>query len=72
MEILTLVQTDKLKKKMTILIYGREFWDEVINFDAFARNNMIAESDLKLFKFADSPSEAFEILKKSLIKNYVK
>lgn len=71
MEMLTLIQTNKLRKKMSILIYGREFWDQVIDFDALARNNVISKSDLKLFRYENTPEEAFEYLKKSL-KNYIK
>ena len=72
MEIMTLVQTNKLKKKMSIIIYGKEFWQKVINFDALAEYNLIAKEDLSLFKFADTPKEAFNILKKELIESYVK
>ena len=71
LEVLTLVQTDKLRKKMAILIYGREYWDQIIDFDALARNNVISKSDLKLFRYENTPEEAFEYLKKSL-KNYIK
>ena len=72
MEILTLVQTNKLRKKMTIVIYGKEFWDKLINFDVLVEKNMISKADLKLFQFCDSPHEAFEYLKKELSQNYVK
>lgn len=71
MEVLTLVQTNKLRKKMAIVIYGKEFWDEIINFKNLVKNNVISGSDLKLFKFKDTPEEAFEYLKLSL-KNYIK
>jgi len=64
MEVLTLVQTNKLKKKMSILIYGKEYWDKIINFDVLA--------DVKLFNFCDTPKEAFEYLKEELSQNYVK
>ena len=72
MEVLTLVQTLKLNKKMTIVIYGEEFWRKVINFEAMAETRMIAPEDLKLFKFISSVDEAFDYLKKELTKNYVK
>jgi len=72
MEILTLVQTEKLKKKMTILIYGKKFWDKVMNLEALAEYRVISPSDLKLFKFVDTVDEAFEYLKKELGKSYVK
>jgi len=72
MEILTLVQTEKLKKKMTILIYGKKFWDKVMNLKALAEYRVISPADLKLFKFVDTVDEAFEYLKKELGKSYVK
>ncbi|MBN1632978.1 MAG: TIGR00730 family Rossman fold protein [Ignavibacteria bacterium] len=71
MEVLTLVQTNKLRKKMAIVIYGKEFWDGIINFEALAENNVISKSDIKLFRFENTPEGAFEYLKKSL-KNYIK
>jgi uncharacterized protein (TIGR00730 family) len=70
MEILTLLQTDKIKKKMTVVIYGTEYWKSVMNFDEMVRRGVINRSDLRLFKFCDSPVEAFEYLRASLSKNY--
>jgi uncharacterized protein (TIGR00730 family) len=66
MEILTLTQTRKLAKRMTILLYGSEYWKEVINFDALVKYGTIAEDDLKLFQFVDDPEAAFEALKPGL------
>jgi len=71
-EILTLIQTNKLRKSMSIIIYGKEFWDKIINLEVLAEKNMISKSDLKLFKFCNTPEEAFKYLKKELSKNYVK
>jgi hypothetical protein len=65
-ELLTLVQTRKLTKKIFILLYGTEFWTEIINFDALVKHGTIAESDLGLFKFADDPETALELMKDSL------
>src|SRR6187399_1259804 len=58
-EILTLVQTDKLSKKMAVILYGREFWDEVIDFKPFAEWGAITEQDMDLIHFADTPAAAF-------------
>jgi len=71
MEILTLVQTQKLHKKISVVIYGKEFWDKIINMEKLAELQMISKEDLKLFKFVNTPQEAFEYLKKELTKNYV-
>jgi len=65
-EILTLAQTKKLAKKMTIVLYGSVFWKEIINFDALVKYGTIAEKDLELFHFADTPEAAMEILRESL------
>ena len=71
MEILTLVQTQKLVKKMTIVLYATEFWREILNFDALVRHGMISEQDLKLFHFADDVTAAFQILESELTKFYL-
>jgi uncharacterized protein (TIGR00730 family) len=66
-EILTLAQTKKLAKKMTIILYGSAFWKEIINFEALVKYGTISAEDMKLFSFADSPDAAMEILKKTLV-----
>src|SRR5215472_15769031 len=65
-EILTLAQTEKLAKKILVLIYGREYWNRVLNLDALVEAGAIAPEDLKLFCVSDSPQEAFDILKEGL------
>jgi uncharacterized protein (TIGR00730 family) len=67
MEFLTLSQTRKLAKKITILLYGSSYWKEIVNFDALVKYDMIAPEDLNLFHYADDPKEAFEILKTALL-----
>ncbi|MEO6694863.1 MAG: TIGR00730 family Rossman fold protein [Ignavibacteria bacterium] len=71
MEILTLVQTQKLHKKMTVVVYGKEFWEKIINLQNMAELQMISPEDLKLFRFVNSPQEAFDYLTKELNKHYV-
>jgi uncharacterized protein (TIGR00730 family) len=68
-EILTLAQTKKLAKKMTIVLYGSAFWKEIVNFDALVKYGTISEVDLDLFHFADTPEAAMEILRSSLAEN---
>jgi uncharacterized protein (TIGR00730 family) len=65
-EILTLVQTDKLSRRIGVILYGREFWDAVVDFKPFAEWGAIAEKDLELIRFADTPGEAFEQLRDQL------
>ena len=68
-EILTLAQTQKLAKKILVVIYGSEYWKSLINFDAMIDAGTIAASDLELFRMVDSPEEGFEVLRDGLV-NY--
>ena len=52
---------------MIVLLYGVGYWQEIINFDALVKHDMIAPEDLDLFRFADDPESAFEILKEGLL-----
>ena len=65
-EILTLVQTDKLSKKIGVILYGREYWEQVLDFKPMAEWGAIAEKDLELLHYADTPAEAFEQLRQHL------
>ncbi|MAT78621.1 hypothetical protein CMK14_26225 [Candidatus Poribacteria bacterium] len=58
MKVRTLIQTGKIQKKIPILLYGREYWDEIINFEAMLQWNMVSLEDLDLFQFVGSPEEA--------------
>ncbi len=71
MELLTLVQTRKLQKKIIILLYGSSFWKEIINFDALVKYGTISEEDLKLFEFVDDPETAMALLKDGLTRLYL-
>ena len=68
-ELLTLAQTHKLAKKITVLIYGSDYWKSVINLEVLAEKGAIAMKDLELFQFADTPEEAFEKLKTALMQD---
>lgn len=57
MEILTLVQTEKITKPMKILVYDRKYWDQVINIQGLVDNYTISESDLELFTWCESVDE---------------
>jgi uncharacterized protein (TIGR00730 family) len=70
-EILTLAQTKKLEGKILIVLYGSQFWKEVINWQALVDHGMIAKSDLDLFRFADDPGTALQILTEGLTKYYL-
>ncbi len=70
-EIVTLAQTEKLAKKIVIVIYGSEYWKKIINFDALVDSGVISASDLDLFKMSDSPEESFEFLKEGLTRHHL-
>src|ERR1700744_6096042 len=65
-EILTLVQTKKLAKKITIVLYGTAFWKEIVNFEALVKYGTVSAADLELFHFADTPESAMQILQEAL------
>jgi hypothetical protein len=70
-EILTLTQTKKLSKKMLVILFGSEYWDQVLHLDPLAEWGAINEEDLKQLCRVDSVPEAFEALKKHLIKHHM-
>jgi uncharacterized protein (TIGR00730 family) len=70
-EVLTLVQTDKLSKKIGVILYGREYWEQVIDLKPMAEWGAIAENDLKLLHYADTPVDAFQHLRDHLIAHHL-
>ncbi len=66
-EILTLKQTKRLTKPMPIVLFGNDYWNEVINFDALVRHGTIDATDLDLMYRTDSVDEAFAHLVKQLM-----
>ena len=66
-ELLTLRQTG-MKNKIPIILFGREYWDKVINFEYLADIGLISDKDLNLFEYADTALEAWEIIKLSKLK----
>jgi len=70
-EILTLLQTGKIVKKMVVLMYGRKYWERVLNLQTLVDEGMINAEDLDLFQFADTPEEAFEKVKGGLEAYYL-
>jgi uncharacterized protein (TIGR00730 family) len=65
-EMLTLVQTHKLDRRILILLYGSEHWKPLVDFEALARLGMISPGDLDLLRFVDGPAEAFAALRAGL------
>jgi uncharacterized protein (TIGR00730 family) len=62
-EILTLAQTEKLEQPIPVILYGKSYWSEVINFEALVRHGMIDPKDTALFHYADDPVAALDLLK---------
>lgn len=70
-EILTLAQTEKLAKRIVVVLYGTDYWKRVVNFQAMVDSGVIAPEDLNLFYMCDSPEDAFEHLRAGLIKHHL-
>lgn len=66
MEALTLIQTKKVNKKMPILIFGKEYWNDILNLEAMVKWGTISKEDLRLFNFVDTVDEAMDFLKDKL------
>jgi uncharacterized protein (TIGR00730 family) len=65
-EVMTLKQTGKLGRPKPIVIFGREYWERILNLDAFVETGMVDPEDLSLWHWSDSVDEAFEYLTKEL------
>ena len=68
-ELLTLVQTRKMRKPMPIVLFGTEYWREVINFDALVQHGMINAADVSLVHRTDSVDEAYDYIVGQLTKD---
>jgi uncharacterized protein (TIGR00730 family) len=66
MEMVTLVQTKKVRKPLPIVLFGTEYWDEVIDLEPMVRHGMISPEDLQLFHRTDSVDDAFDHLTREL------
>jgi len=60
-ETLTLIQTRKIKP-IPVLIFGREFWEKIINFDALVDEGTISPEDIELFQYVETAEQAWEII----------
>jgi predicted Rossmann-fold nucleotide-binding protein len=70
-EILTLMQTEKLAKQIQIILYGTEYWDPIMNLRADGRLGRHQSGDLHLVQRADTPEEAFDLLKAHLTTHHL-
>lgn len=71
-EILTLAQTRKLESNILLLLYGKHYWEDVVNFDALVKHGTISPEDLNLFSVVDDPAKAFCLLQERLTAEYLK
>jgi len=68
-ETITLVQTGKIaREEVTVVLYGEDYWRNVLNFDAMVKSGTISEEEAKLFIFSSGPAKTFSLLKKKLTK----
>ena len=72
METLTLIQTKKITKKLPIVLFGKEFWNSVINWNYLVECGTISKEDLDLFLITDSIENAFEYLTTNIQKDNLK
>jgi uncharacterized protein (TIGR00730 family) len=68
-EMLTLVQTRKIKKRMPIVLFGAKYWNELLNFDTLVKYGMISPGDVELFHRTDSVEEAYDLITRGLSEN---
>jgi len=64
METLTLIQTEKIKKRLPIVLYGSDFWNSVVNWDYLVDCGTISEEDLNLFHISDSVEDTYNYIVK--------
>jgi predicted Rossmann-fold nucleotide-binding protein len=70
-EILTLMQTEKLARQIQVILYGSEYWDPILSLEPMAEWGAIGVSDLHLLQRANTPAEAFALLKAHLTEHHL-
>jgi uncharacterized protein (TIGR00730 family) len=70
-EIITLAQTQKLAKKILVVMYGSKYWNKVLNLQAMVDAGTISPEDIDLYKMVDSPEEGFEYLRDGLTEHHL-
>jgi predicted Rossmann-fold nucleotide-binding protein len=70
-EVLTLDQTHKLSKKLCVILYGSEYWDQILNLGPMLEWGAVSEEDLSLLRRVDTPEAAFEELKRHLLAHHM-
>lgn len=70
-ELLTLIQTGKIKKKLLLIVYDKKYWSSIINFEKLVEYGVISKADLNLFSFCNTVDEAFKLITEHFTKNYL-
>jgi hypothetical protein len=70
-EVLTLMQTEKLSQRIQVILYGSDYWNRILTLEPMAEWGAIADRDLHLLKHADTPEDAFALLKTHLTEHYL-
>lgn len=71
MEVLTLIQTGKIKKEMKVVVYDEKYWKSLLNFESLIENGMISREDLNLFEFSNSIDDAFNSITAHFKEHYL-
>jgi uncharacterized protein (TIGR00730 family) len=71
-ELLTLLQTEKIKKKLLLVVYDEKYWKDIINFKKLIDYGVIDKNDMNLLSFCNTVDEAFNLIKKHFEKHYLK
>jgi hypothetical protein len=69
-EIMTLVQTGKIKKKLLMVVYDEKYWKSILNLENLYGNGMINKEDINLFSFCNTVDEAFNLITQHFENNY--
>ncbi len=70
-DLLTLQQTGKIRKPMCFILYGTEYWNDIVNFEKLVEWGTISPEDLDLFHVTDDIDKAFHIMKDHLTKHFL-
>jgi uncharacterized protein (TIGR00730 family) len=70
-EILTLMQTEKLEKQIQIILYGTDYWEPIVKLEPMEDWGAIAPGDLELIQRANTPADAFALLKAHLTEHHL-
>ena len=70
-ELITLIQTGKIKKNLLLVVYDKKYWSSIINFQGLVEHGVISKSDLNLFSFCNTVDQAFNIITAHFKKNYL-